>query len=73
MRRSTAGTGHSWAAWGEHIPRYIRQPGYIAGLIYGPRGPRYNGFPLYIEVRILETKTFMGCNREEKSKPNYKD
>ena len=30
------------------IPRYILQPGYIADLIYGPRGQRYNGFPLYI-------------------------
>ena len=33
-RRSTVDTGHSWAAGG--IQRYIRQPGYIAGLIYGP-------------------------------------
>ena len=43
MRRSTADT-----VWGG-IQRYsyIRQPGYIPGLIYGPRGPRYNGFPLY--------------------------
>ena len=72
MRRSTADTGHSWAG-GEHIPRYIHQPGYIAGLIYGPREPRYNGFPLYIEFRILETKTCMGCNREENQKRNYKD
>ena len=51
MRRSTVDTGHSWAAWGrgeKYIPRYIRQPGYIAGLIYGPRGPPYNGFPLYL-------------------------
>ena len=49
MRRTTADTGHSWAGR-EHIPRYIHQPGYIAGLIYGPREPRYNGFPLYNET-----------------------
>ena len=51
MRRTTADTGHLWAAWGgggEHILRYIRQPRYIAGLIYGPREPRYNEFPLYL-------------------------
>ena len=48
MRRSTADTGHSWAAWGRgDIQRYIRQPQFIAGLVYGPRGPRFNGFPLY--------------------------
>ena len=29
---------------------YIHQPGYIAGLIYGPRGPCYNGFPLHVLV-----------------------
>ena len=52
MRRLTADTGHSRAALGVgaggggEIPRYICQPGYIAGLIYGPQGPRYNGFPL---------------------------
>ena len=32
---------------GARIQRYICQPRYIAGLIYGPRGPHYNGFPLY--------------------------
>ena len=47
MRQSTADTGHWWAAWWG-IQRYIRQPGYIRGLIYGPRGPRYNGIPLCI-------------------------
>ena len=45
MRQSTTDTGHSWAAWGG-IQHYICQPGYIAGLIYGPRRPRYKGFPL---------------------------
>ena len=29
------------------IQRYIPQPGYIAGLILGPRGPHYNRVPLY--------------------------
>ena len=50
MRGSTADTGHLWAAWGGgggDGQCYIRQPGYITGLIYGPRGLRYNGFPLY--------------------------
>ena len=47
MRRLTVDTGHSWAAWGRGIQRYIRQPEYITGLIYGPQGPCYNRFPLY--------------------------
>ena len=29
------------------IQRYIHQPGYVAGLIHGPRGPCYN-IPLYL-------------------------
>ena len=51
MRQSTMDTGHSWAVcvWGG-MQRYIRQPGYIAGLIYGPRGLRYIGFPLYYHL-----------------------
>ena len=36
---------------GGDIQRYICQPGYITGLIYGPRGPRYNGFPLYHGIK----------------------
>ena len=42
MRRSTADIGHS-----RGNQRYIRQPRYIAGLIYGPRGPCYNAVALY--------------------------
>ena len=43
MRQSTADAGHSWAAWVGEIQRYIRQPRYLAGLIYA-RGPRITGF-----------------------------
>ena len=47
MRQSTADTGHLWMAWGGgNIQRYIRQPGYIVGLIYGPQGPHCKRFPL---------------------------
>ena len=35
---------------GGGIEHYICQPGYIAGLIYGSQGPRYNGFPLYLRI-----------------------
>ena len=45
MRWWTSDTGHSWVAWGGN------QPGYIAGLIYGPRGLRYNGFPLLTKTK----------------------
>ena len=62
MRRLTGDTGHWWAVCvcvcvggggGTYSiisvnPAIYIQPGYIAGLIYGPRGQRYNGFPLYI-------------------------
>ena len=33
----------------------IRLPGYIAGLIYGPQGPCYNGVPLYSVYFMLLT------------------
>ena len=46
--------GRRTGAGGGNLQRYIRQPGYIAGLIYGPRGPRYNGFPLYNEAKMAK-------------------
>ena len=55
MRRSTADIGHSWAALGGGHKRYICQPGYMAGLIYGPQGPRYNRFLLYSVYFMLLT------------------
>ena len=33
----------------------LRLPGYIAGLIYGPQGPCYNGVPLYSVYFMLLT------------------
>ena len=50
--------GNVWG--GEYIPCYIRQPGYITGLIYGPRGPRYNGFPLYSNFQFCSSFVEMG-------------
>ena len=44
-----------WGDRGGDVQRYIRQPGYIAGLIYGPRGLRYNAFPLYICLELLHS------------------
>ena len=49
IRQSTADTGHSQMEWGGGIQHlYILQPRYITGLIHSPRGPHYNGVPLYI-------------------------
>ena len=44
MRQSTADTGNADRRGG--IQRYFLQPGYIMGLIHGPRGLCYNRVPL---------------------------
>ena len=49
---------HTWG-----IQRYIRQPGYIAGVIYGPQGLRYKGFPLY----AMLTTTYLTLYQNFKS------
>ena len=43
---------------GRDIQGFICQPRYMAGLIYGPRGPPYNGSPLYT-VFVIFLKTFV--------------